>query len=121
MRWDYTGGYRAADAKRETNEEAKGRPGGLAWVRFSVLQATLRLINARCKGMRLGSPFAFTYLSVYRVQRYHLRILQMLRLGMRACRSLGSNKAFAPAVDEQLPEPSRLGWALLGFSTCRLA
>jgi len=56
VRWDYTGGYRAADAKRETNEEA-----------------TLRLINARCKGMRLGS----------------------------------SNKAFAPAVDEQLPEPSK--------------
>lgn len=56
VRWDYTGGYRAADAKRETNEEA-----------------TLRLINARCKGMRLGS----------------------------------NDQTFAPAVDEELREPSK--------------
>ncbi|CAE7328434.1 unnamed protein product [Symbiodinium pilosum] len=42
LRWDYTGGYRPAEAKRpETNEEA-----------------TLRLINARCKGLRLGSEKA---------------------------------------------------------------
>jgi len=47
VRWDYTGGYRAAEIRRpETNEEA-----------------TLRLINARNKGLQLGvatSPTAPT-------------------------------------------------------------
>ncbi|CAE7471920.1 unnamed protein product [Symbiodinium natans] len=59
LRWDYTGGYRPADAKRETNEEA-----------------TLRLINSRCKG-RLGSPLGCT--------RVTPRVPQTRRKSVNAC------------------------------------